>query len=92
MDYEQNKELEKDASRDDVIQDGIKTQTYVLEKGADHWAKLLDWNESNNKLTSKELGILDTACKMPRKIPSEAQCHILIDAEKRSITEGFYPG
>lgn len=52
MDHEQSKELQKDASRDDVIQEGIKTQTYVLEKGTVHWAKLQDWNNSTHKLSA----------------------------------------
>ncbi len=90
--YEQSRELEKDAGRNDVIQEGIKTQTYVLEQGADHWCKLRDWNEENRKLTSKEASILEIACALPRKIPSEKQSQILIEAENRAKLEGFFPG
>jgi hypothetical protein len=91
IDYERNKDLEKDAGRDDVIQEGIKTQEYVLEKGADYWDELREWNEKARKLTMKELGILEVACAMPRKIPTEKQCVILIEAENRAKVEGFYP-
>jgi len=92
IDRDHNQELEKDAGRTDVIQTGIMTQTYVLEKGADYWILLRDWNESNRKLTSKEVGVLEVACSIPRKIPTENQCHVLVAAEKRATSEGFFPG
>ena len=92
MDNHRNRELEKDAGRTDVIQSGIKTQTYVLEKSADYWTGLREWNDSHRKLTSKEIGILEVACSMPGKIPTENQCMVLIAAEKRAINDGFFPG
>jgi hypothetical protein len=53
---------------------------------------LRDWNSDNRKLTAKEAGVLDTACAIPHKIPSDKQSHILIEAEKRAIVEGFFAG
>ena len=35
------------------------------------------------------MGILEIACLLPRKIPSIAQCKILIDIEENMILEGF---
>ena len=90
IDYEENRNLEKDAGRNDEIQEGIKVQTYVFEKGAAYWCKLRDWNAGNRKLTSKEISILDLACSMPRKLPTEKQSKILVEAENRAIKEGFY--
>jgi hypothetical protein len=63
----------------------------VLEKGAKYWDGLREWNEKARKLTMKELGILEVACAMPRKIPTEKQCLLLIEAENRAKVEGFYP-
>ena len=91
MVYQQNNELDRDAGRNDVIQEGIKTQTYALEKGGDHWCLLRDWNEASRKLTSNEISIPEIACSMPRKIPIEKQCQILIAAEERAKVEGFLP-
>jgi hypothetical protein len=68
---------------------GIQAQMYVVEKGAKHWAALRDWNEINRKLSPKEMGILDVACALPRRLPTEQQVPILIAAEKRAITDGF---
>jgi hypothetical protein len=92
IDDDQNKELEEEAGRDDLIQDGVKTQTTVFEKGPDYWVLLREWNDKNRKLISKEVDILNIACSMPRRIPSEKQAQILIAAENRAKVEGFFPG
>lgn len=90
IDHEQSKEREKEGSRTQVIQDSIHAQTYVVEKGAAHWEQLREWNNSNRKLSPKEMGILNTACSIPRKIPSDKQATILVKAEERAKSEGFY--
>ncbi len=92
INVEQNRDLEKEAGRTDEIQGGIHVQTYVVEKGAAHWKLLMDWNSTNRKLTAKEVEILNVACAIPRRVPSEKQATVLIAAEKRAIQEGFYPG
>lgn len=92
IDHENSTEQEKDGSRTQVIQDSIHAQTYVFEKGAAHWEALREWNRIHKKLSPKEMGILNTACAIPRKIPSDKQAPILIAAEKRAIAEGFYVG
>ncbi len=91
IDHEQSKEREKEGTRTQVIQDSIHAQTYVVEKGAAHWEQLREWNNANRKLSPKEMGILNTACSIPRKIPSDKQAAILVKAEERAKTEGFYP-
>jgi len=71
---------------------GIQAQTYVVEREAEHWTKLRDWNALNRKLSPIETGILEIACSIPRRIPTEKQAPVLIEAEKRAIEEGFHPG
>ena len=90
IDHEKSKELEKEGSRTQVIQDSIHAQTYVFEKGAAHWEQLREWNHVNRKLSPVEIGVLNTACSIPRKIPSDKQAAILIKAEARAKTEGFF--
>lgn len=91
IDYVKIIEREGDGCRDQVIQDNIHSQTYVVEKGANHWEQLREWNVTNKKLSPIEASILATACMIPRKIPSDKQAPILIAAEKRAIEHGFYP-
>jgi hypothetical protein len=70
---------------------GIHAQTYVFEKGAEHWENFRDWAMDNQILTQREESILAIACGIPNKIPSDKQCEILIAAEKRAIEDGFFP-
>lgn len=81
--------VERDAGKKQAVLNGIQAQTYVVEKGARHWSQLRDWNETHRKLSPKEMGILDVACAIPRRLPTEQQVPILIAAEKRAISEGF---
>lgn len=90
IDQEKKQEQDKDGARVQHIQDGIHAQTYVVERGAEHWAKLRDWNNAERKLSPKEMGVLNIACSIPRQIPTERQADVLIGAEKRAIEEGFF--
>jgi hypothetical protein len=90
IDHEENKEREKEGARTQTIQDSIHAQAYVVEKGSAYWSELREWNRSNRKLTSKELGILNVACSIPRKIPTEKQAIALMKGEERAKTEGFF--
>lgn len=87
----ENEEREKAGGHIQAIQDNIHVQTYVYQKGAAYWSQLRDWDRKNRKLTPKELGILDIACSIPRKVPTDKQAPLLIEAEKRALREGFYP-
>jgi len=90
IDPEERKSRERSGARTQVIQDGIQAMTYVVEKGGPHWTQLRDWNRGARKLTAKEMGVLNIACSIPRKIPSDKQAAVLVKAEKRAIDEGFF--
>lgn len=81
--------VERDAGKKQAVLNGIHAQTYVVKKGARHSSQLRDWNEIHRKLSPKEMGILDVACAIPRRLPTEQQVPILIAAEKRAISDGF---
>ena len=84
-------EEEKSGVEKQKLEDSIHLQTYVLEKGASHWQNLRDWNIQNRKLTLKEVDILNIACQIPVRFPSDKQSSILVAAEKRALEYGFYP-
>ena len=92
IDSYENEDREKEGGRTQDIQDGIQAQTYVVEKGATYWTALRDWNRTNRKLSPKETSVLDTACAMPRRIPSDKQAAVLIAAERRCLEDGFFAG
>ncbi|VFQ42972.1 AIPR family protein [Desulfoluna butyratoxydans] len=83
-------EKERSGKSNQAIEDTIHNQTYVIQKGTDYWKQFREWNRANKKLSPKELSILNIACSVPRKIPSEKQALILINAENRAQEEGFF--
>jgi hypothetical protein len=88
--FEEIRELEHGARKTQTMQNGIHDQTYVVEKGSKHWQKLREWNRPHHIFSPMELSILNLACSIPKKIPSDKQSKVLIDAEKRAVEEGFY--
>ena len=92
IDKEQDRELEHDGRRSQAIDDGINAELYVFNKGAEYWKNLREWNRTAKGLDTKEVSILNIACSIPRKWPTEKQAKVLMDAEKRSIEEGFFLG
>lgn len=89
IDRGQNKEQVQDGRRNQVIEELIKAEIYVFEKGAEYWKKLRDWNRINLNLSTKEVGILNIACSIPKNYPSEKQSKVLMEAEKRALKNGF---
>jgi hypothetical protein len=71
------------------VDNGIKGQTYVVEKGAGYWQQLRQWVAAIEFLSPKEISILQIACEMPNKLPSHKQSKILLEIEKKAIKEGF---
>ncbi len=90
IDPEEKKEIEHDARRTQNIQNGIHDQTYVVEKGSAYWQKLREWNRPHNILGPIEISILNLACSMPNRIPSDKQSKVLIEAERKALLEGFF--
>ncbi len=89
---EESLEREKEGRRIQKIDDAIYAQTYVLDKGAGYWKQLREWNRVAKKLSPKEFSILNIACSIPRKYPSEKQSSVLMKAEQRAVEEGFFVG
>ncbi len=90
IDPEERKEIEHDARKKQTMQNGIHDQTYVVEKTAVYWQKLREWNRLHNILSPIEISILNVACSIPKRIPSDKQSKILVEAEKKAIQEGFF--
>jgi len=86
---EETAHREKDAVRTQTIQNSIHAQAHVVEVGAAYWQRLSAWNEETRVLSPKEMDILAIACHVPKKLPTEKQCAVLVKAEQRAFTEGF---
>ena len=86
---DEKKNKQQDASKKQALTSDLEIEIYVVQKGANYWKKITSWAEKQEPLTPKEMGILEIACLLPRKIPSIAQCKILISIEENMILEGF---
>lgn len=67
---------------------GIEAQTLVLQQGAEFWRKVLAWCKKEGECTPKELGILEVATQMPRRMPSDKQSVILVNLMDRLKSGG----
>ena len=86
---EKQKQKDTDAQKKQKLTDSLEIQIYVNKKGADYWKEILTWGQEKGLLGGKEIGILETASMMPRKIPSEQQCKVILDIEAKIEEEGF---
>jgi hypothetical protein len=81
-------ERNKDAKQVQRIDNDIAAQTYVMEKGAIYWNGVKSWNDANNVLTPKELGILRVAANKG-SIPTSKQSLALLSIERKCVDEGL---
>jgi hypothetical protein len=83
-------EIKKDAEKTQKIDNGIFAQQYVLEKGAEYWKQVAQFGLKQLLLTHKEMSIIEIACEIPIKIPSEKQSELLKQIEHKVREEGFF--
>jgi len=86
---EKNKVRQDDAKKKQKLTNSLEIEMYVVGKGADYWKEALNWGQEKGLLGGKEIGILETAAMMPRKIPSQQQCKVILDIEAKIEEEGF---
>lgn len=79
----------KQARKLQKMDDGIEAQKKVLEIPATKWNTLFQQCCSKELLTQKEIDILNVATLLPKKIPSEKQCLVLIDLLEKAKSEGI---
>jgi hypothetical protein len=89
-DADEIKDLKKDASKSQKIDNGIFVQKYVLDKGAEYWKQVARYGLGLSLLTPREMNIIEIACEIPQRIPTERQSEVLKQIENRVKGEGFY--
>ena len=85
---EQQEDLERSAVKEQRMLNGIEAQSAVVVAGADVWRQLSEWGAHRKLLSQKELDILKIAASMPRKLPSEKQCMVVMKLLKKLRAEG----
>lgn len=77
------------AKKTQVIDNGIDAQTRVCKLSSTKWTSILSAGQKRGIFTPKEIGILNIACQIPSKIPSEKQSMILLEVLDKAKQEGI---
>lgn len=80
----------RQAARTQKVYNGIQAQTVVVNVPAEEWIRILNAGQKLRLFDQKELGILQVACQIPEKIPTDKQCEVLIRVLDKARLEGIY--
>ena len=78
-----------DAKKIQKVDNGIEAQTRVFQLSGRQWLGIMEEGLERGLFTPKEIGILNTATKIPNVIPSEKQSMILVDILNKIELEGI---
>lgn len=90
LDRTEHLSMEKSAEKVQEIDNGIISQAAVLGRGPEYWKDIARFGLDGKFLTPKEMSIVEIACAIPDKLPTEKQCNVLLKVEKHLIAEGFF--
>jgi hypothetical protein len=83
----------KSAMRDDRgkqrVSNGLQAITEVVGAGAPFWLSLRTFAQAKRLTTPDDDGVLNVACTMPRKLPTDAQAARLLAVRRRCEEAGF---
>ncbi len=89
VDIDEQKAEEKHARKEQHIVDGIDAQRRVLEVSAQQWGQIRLACQERRILTEKEADIIRIAEQIPKKLPSEKQCEVLVEVLGKAHSEGI---
>lgn len=78
----------KGAKQTQKIDNGIEAQKRVFSISVEVWSRIYLQLETKHLLTPKETGVLRVAMQMPKKVPTEKQCMVLLEALEKARREG----
>lgn len=87
---EEMEAVSKTARKTQKIDNGILAQKEVINISRDQWLKIHQEMTKRLILSPKEAGILQVACQIPDKIPSEKQSIILLEIYEKAKSEGLF--
>lgn len=80
---------EKDEKTKKKLTDGINAQTEVVTLGALVWSSMLEWGQTERKLTPKDQQVLKVCASMPRQLPSEWQAQHALEVRQKLRDLGY---
>lgn len=86
----EGQEENRDAGKEQRLQNKVSLMIRVAEYGADKWKVLLEWGTANHIFTPQEISFIRAAVSMEEgKFPSEKQCIKIMQLLKKAKEEGF---
>jgi hypothetical protein len=79
----------KDGKNDQKLTDDLTDQVRVFELGGPFWAKARAWGREKKLLNQTEFGVLGICAQMPKRLPTEGQIKVAVDALAKLEAEGF---
>lgn len=79
----------KDGKNDQKLTDDLTDQVRVFELGGPFWAKARAWGREKMLLNQTEFGVLGICAQMPKRLPTEGQIKVAINALAKLEGEGF---
>ena len=80
------------AAKDQRVLNGIEAQTAVVTAGPEVWRAIRQWGIDEGLVSPTDVGILNVACAVPARIPTEKQSLRTIDILKRLREAGCQLG
>ena len=77
------------AKKTQKVDNGIEAQKRVFEISGDDWGRILQKGEERRLFSPKELGVLKIAAQIPKKVPTDKQCVVLIDVLEKMSENGL---
>lgn len=90
IDSTELKQEKKHATRDQKILNKINYQIEVYNKGQEYWSNLYNWASKSKLFDDKAMSILATTSRMNTSPPSEKQCEVILQLDKKAKEEGFF--
>ena len=87
--YDEQKAEIRSAKKDQKISNDIHAQTEVVGIPAETWKRLAEFAVNNHMVTPSDVTALQTACKIPNKLPNSYQCKRLLELLDKAREDGF---
>ncbi len=79
----------RSAKRSQRELNGVEAQIAVVKAGPEFWSDALRWGSTRRLLSPKERGVLQTAGRLPDRMPSDKQSLLLLETLSRLRSEGY---
>lgn len=87
---EDEEDQQRSAVKSQRMLNGIEAQRAVLNISAETWLEILNEGKKRKLYSAKETGILEVACQMPSKIPSDRQALVLLEILEKARREAIF--